>query len=420
MRKRALILRLPNPHRLLRFVPKRLRSRGAMAGLAGVVIVLLLTLVITTSVIAPIGPITKTIGAKTKQVLGIKPPETTKTVATPITANPYGIAAGSSLTSLSDSELEARMAGIQALGVSWIRFDVDWSLVQPQSKSEYSWAGYDRLYASAKAHGLSVLGILDYTPSWARSGNCGSAQCAPSDLGAFAQFAAAAATRYKDQGAHSWEIWNEPNNPQFWQPSADVGQYTALLKQAYGAIHAADPNAVVITAGLSPQADSGNSLSPVSFVKQLYADGAQGSFDAVADHPYTFPLTPASSGNHAWNQMAAGSNSIRALMVANGDSGKKIWITEFGSPTGGPGPVATPALDNLSQKPYVVNENLQANILSDALRLYKSYDWVGPFMYYSYQDAGTSNDTNENFFGLVDTTGRKKPAYDVYYNAIHQ
>ena len=29
------------------------------------------------------------------------------------------------------------------------------------------------------------------------------------------------------------------------------------------------------------------------------------------------------------------SPSIRSIMVANGDSAKKIWITEFGAPTSG-------------------------------------------------------------------------------------
>ena len=67
----------------------------------------------------------------------------------------------------------------------------------------------------------------------------------------------------------------------------------------------------------------------------MYADGAQGSFDGVGYHPYTFPSTrrPSSSGRPG-PQMSQTSPSLRSLMAAHGDSAKKIWITEFGAPTG--------------------------------------------------------------------------------------
>jgi hypothetical protein len=379
-----------------------------------VVVGIILTLSLTTNVLAPIGQASKAIESKTKQVLGIQP------APAPVPEIGYGIAAGSSLTQLSDTELNARMVGMQKLGVTWVRFDIDWSIVQPQASGQYSWSLYDKIVASANAHGLKVLGILTYTPAWARADGCDASQCAPSDPSVFARFAAAAANRYKSQNVHAWEIWNEPNNPQYWRPATNVSRYVTLLKQSYAALHSADGNAIVLSGGLSPQADSDTSLSPVSFVKQLYVNGAKGYFDALSDHPYTFPLSPSSSADHAWNQMAATGNSLRSLMVSNGDSAKKIWITEFGSPTGGPGAVATPALTNLDQHPYVVSEAQQANILTGALQLYKTYDWVGPFMYYSYEDAGTTTDTNENFFGLVNTTGRQKPAYQIYYDAIHK
>ena len=64
-----------------------------------------------------------------------------------------------------------------------------------------------------------------------------------------------------------------------------------------------------------------------------------------------------------------------------------------------------------------MTEDLQAKILSDAVDLYRSYDWVGPFMYYSYQDAGNTPDTNENYFGLVRYDGSKKPAYTTFQTA---
>ncbi len=329
-----------------------------------------------------------------------------------------GIAAGSSLPSLDDQQLASRLDGIKASGARWIRLDFDWSLIQPKDSQTYDWAEYDRIVGAINARNIAILAILDYTPAWARQSSCSSTnKCAPASTSQFASFAAAAAHRYETKGLHYWEIWNEPNNLVFWQPAANPMQYTALLHDTYIALHTADLQAYVITAGLSPQATGNGSYAPYDFLAGMYAAGAHGYFDAVADHPYTFPLTPADNADDAWTQMARPNLSLRSLMVANGDGGKKIWITEFGAPTGGPGPVSTVSNPNLSANPFVVDEGRQALILTDAINLYHTYDWAGPFFYYTYQDAGTDPSTNENFFGLITAPGIQKQAYAVFQAA---
>lgn len=330
----------------------------------------------------------------------------------------YGIAAGSSLMALNDQDLDKRMAGIAASGATWVRFDFNWGIIQPDNASDFQWDHYDKLVSSAQKYHLKTLGILAYTPEWARASACkDSDKCHPADDNQFAHFAVAVAHRYKTRGLHYWEVWNEPNNPQFWQPGANPAAYAHLLQQTAAGLRGEDQMAYIITAGLSPQATTSTSYTPIAFLTAFYKAGAKDSFDAVADHPYTFPLSPKDSADHAWNQMASAKSSLRQIMVANGDKDKKIWITEFGSPTGGPGPVATIANPNLNQHPYVVDEGLQAKLLSDAVALYKTYDWAGPFFYYSYQDAGNTPDTNENFFGLLRYDGSKKPSYQVFVNS---
>ncbi|HEU4966144.1 MAG TPA: cellulase family glycosylhydrolase [Candidatus Saccharimonadales bacterium] len=340
--------------------------------------------------------------------------------AVDLSAKALGIAAGSSLPSLSDEQLAARLDGIHAAGARWVRLDFDWSTVQPASSTSFDWTAYDKIVAAVTSRHMEVLGILDYTPSWARPAGCDSNLCAPASATPFAAYAAAAARRYSSRGVHAWEIWNEPNNPTFWQPAANPGAYTALLKLAYTAVHQNDTQAVVTTAGLSPQATANGAYSPYDFAAAMYTSGAHGYFDALGDHPYTFPLSPADSADDAWTQMAGANHSLRSLMIAHGDADKKIWITEYGAPTGGPGPVSTNQQPNLDAHPYTVDEARQATLLSDALRLYRTYSWAGPMFYYSYQDAGTDPSTNENFFGLVSADGTKKAAYSVYASAATQ
>jgi hypothetical protein len=330
----------------------------------------------------------------------------------------YGIAAGSSLTSLSDAALDQRMKLIASSGAKWVRFDFDWSLIQPDNATTYNWSTYDKIVAESKKYNLSVLGIIDFTPAWARSSACSDAkQCHPANPQTYATFAATLANRYKGQGVHDWEIWNEPNSTDFWQPAPSPADYSLLLKDASIALKKADSKAFVITGGLSPQPTNGITYSPIDFLTAVYAQGVKNYFDAVADHPYTFPLSPTSPADDAWNQMASPQASLRQVMIKNGDEQKKIWITEFGAPTGGPGPVSTISNPQLNNDPYVVDEGLQAKILSDALTLYKGYNWVGPFFVYSIQDAGTDPSTNENFFGLVRADGSHKPAFSVFQKA---
>ena len=330
----------------------------------------------------------------------------------------YGIAAGGSLPEVTDAQLDARMKAIAASGAKWVRFDFKWSEIQPDNAKSYKWDVYDKLVRTAQKYNLYILGILDFTPTWARSSACPDTdKCAPANNAQFAQFAKTVSNRYKNRGLHYWEVWNESNSPQFWQPKADAKAYTDLLKRTYTAIHTEDKNAVVMTAGPSPYDTTDESYSPVDFLTAIYANGGKGYFDAVGAHPYTFPITPKNTAEHAWYQMASTTDGMRAVMVKNGDANKKIWITEFGSPTGGPGEVSSIEDPNLEAKPYVVTEDLQAKILSDAVDLYRSYDWVGPFMYYSYQDAGNTPDTNENYFGLVRYDGSKKPAYTTFQTA---
>jgi hypothetical protein len=327
-----------------------------------------------------------------------------------------GIAAGSSLPGLSSSELNTTLDGIAATGAKWLRFDFDWSQIQPNNSQSYNWAPYDAVVAAATTRHLSILGIIDYTPSWAQPAGCSDNKCEPSSAALYGTFAKTLASHYASS-VHDWEIWNEPNNPGFWQPAPNPKAYVALLQASYSAIHSVEPNETVITGGLSPQATTSDSYSPYDFLSAVYQDGGKPYFDAVADHPYTFPLSPTANADDAWTQMANPTNSLRSLMVASGDANKQIWITEFGSPTGGPGPVATLSNPNLAASPYVVDPGLQASILSDAITLYRTYSWAGPFFYYSYQDAGTDQSTNENFFGLITASGAQKPAYAVFQQA---
>lgn len=317
-----------------------------------------------------------------------------------------GIAAGGSLSKVSTSTLNEQLDQISALGAKWVRFDIEWGDVQYSSSSSFTWGSYDTLVDAIVAHHLNGLATILFTPQWARAPGCDNGvECPPANPATFATFAAEVAARYQGK-VQAFEVWNEPNNYNFWAPHTNCAAYTTLLQATYPAIKQADPDAIVITGGLAPETTDSNNTSPTDFLSCVYKDGGEPYFDAVADHPYSFPLLPSQSAAGAWGQMSETMPSLRSVMVAGGDANKKIWITEFGTPTSGPDPQ------------WYVSEASETTMVTDAMSLYKTYSWAGPFFWYTLKDGGTSTSTNENFFGLVRADGSLKPAYTTLQSII--
>ena len=328
----------------------------------------------------------------------------------------FGISVANTLTSLSEAELERRLDDIVSLHIGWLRLDFDWSVIQRRDSETFDWSKIDRVVVAASARGLKLLPILVYTPQWARGEACNSNRCPPNP-DQFADFAVAAVKRYAQKGVHDWEIWNEPNMKGSWLPAADPAGYAALLKLAYTRIKKEDPTAVVITGGLGPIDTRAGNIAPREYLSALYNESAGSYFDAVGFHPYSFPVTASHDAFwNAWQQMENTDPSLRSIMVAHGDASKKIWITEYGAPTGGPG-VASGGYSPNEHTDHVT-EALQAEIIRDAIEQVRKYPWAGPLFWYTYKDLGTSKSTIENFFGIIRYDGSKKSTYEALQNAL--
>lgn len=329
----------------------------------------------------------------------------------------YGIAAGGGLTYFDQNELNQYFNYLKLLGVQWVRWDINWGTVQPDNVSGYKWDGTDRVVATAKRYGIKSLCIITYAPKWVADQSCNDDYgCAPADPKAFGHFAGRVASRYKNSVSY-WEIGNEPNHSIFWKPKPDAKKYAEVLKEAYLEIKRSNPQSLVLSGGLSSTGNEPDGrISPLTFMQILYASGYNQYFDGVALHPYSYPLSL--KNNKGWNGWQY-VFSVRQLMVTNGDSAKKIWVTEYGAPTGGPG-----IMHDINQLDFTYNSDYMSEAAQQEMALQvtmfysQNIDWMGPFFWYSLEDNGTSRDTPENFFGLLRFDGSKKPAYDVFRNAI--
>jgi hypothetical protein len=292
----------------------------------------------------------------------------------------------------------SELAAMKAIGITSIRLDADWGGVQYAGPGTFSWAPLDQVVRSSRAKGMSVDLIVDGCPAWAaKAGTSGGRSPTPASPAQFATWAAEVAARYAPRGVRMFEIWNEPNRVGFWSPKPDPAAYTADLKAAYASIKHADPSAFVISGGLAPEPNDGTNINAVDFLQAMYADGAQGSFDAVGYHSYSYPVLPDSYQSWSgWSQMDQTRPSIRSVMTSKGDAAKQVWITEVGAPSAGPDGVGRAA---------------QAAALSEAIVDARTISWIGGLYVYTWQDDGTGPGNYVDWFGLLTARGTPKPAY---------
>jgi hypothetical protein len=285
------------------------------------------------------------------------------------------------------------------MDVRWVRVDIGWAWIE-RERGRPDWAYPDKIVSEATARGMNVLAVIAFTPEWARSsipGHSGiTPQHRPADPSEFARFAQAVAERYAPLGVHSWEVWNEPNIRHFWPPRPDADEYGSLFRSVAEAIRKVDQKATLLIGGLSPRYDSSpTEVSPMEYLTQLYLNGTAQLADAVAVHPYSFPAMPAD----AEQRMVGGFGdlpAVRDVMVRYGDIGKRIWITEFGAPTG--------------TGRHSVSEEDQAAALLQARELLGYWKWSGPLIYYELADGGTDPaDVSQNF-GVLREDLDPKPA----------
>lgn len=306
----------------------------------------------------------------------------------------FGVA-DSHLYNLGPEDLAARLSELCSLGVTDLRVAVPWVYIEPAAGT-YDWSRMDTVVETATAMGFTLTGAVTATPTWAGLPLAG----APNP-GTYGGFAGTVAARYGSKIAN-YEVWNEPNGVLFYAPVSASG-YTEMLKAAYTAIKAANPDAVVLAGSLGATTDvRGISVTPQRFLAEMYEAGAAGYFDALSYHPYHFTL-PFSGGAGTINAPLDQVRMLYELMVANGDADKQIWATEYGTAT-------TPG--------WGVTQTEQAALLRDFLTAWSKLSYAGPAFVFTSQDAQSGILNHEYNFGLFTSAGKPKPAAQVLAELI--
>ncbi|WIB68709.1 hypothetical protein DEI93_06680 [Curtobacterium sp. MCBD17_035] len=299
-----------------------------------------------------------------------------------------GFTQGDQPMTLGSARLTTLFRGIAATGATIVRLDLNWAAIEPSGPDSYDLTHTLAVYRAATARGLTVLPVLTGVPGWASSAPGG---CGP----AFAAFMDRASPPMLAAGVRAVEIGNEVNITGM-SPQAYTHDLLVPGARAFRAAGiAAGVTVGVISTGLAPARTGGGTWSPPDFLRGVYAAGGGAYLDAVGMHPYSWPDAP--TADVAWNWLR-GATDVRAVMVANGDADKAMWATEFGFPT---------------NSDRGVSDAQQARYLAVGARIWGARAWAGPIVIYSYQDLDTGARDPEDNFGVRDTDGTAKPAYDV-------
>jgi len=318
------------------------------------------------------------------------------------------------------------MGLVKDAGFGWIKVNFGWRDIEGAGKGHLDWTVPDRIVEQAQQYGLKMVVRVDHQPVWASTAQNGP----PANYKDYGDLLEAMARRYRGR-IHAYEIWNEPNLAREWGGQPDPVEYVELLKIAYQRIKTADPEAIVISAGLSPTTRWDDMAIPDTvFLQQMYDAGAALYFDVLGVHgagykapPETDPAVVAadpvlhngdpSSPERKRVYCFRHVEDMREVMLQNGDGSKQVAVLEFGW-TSDPRP----------ESPYhwhAVSEKEKADYLVRAYRYAGEnwQPWIGLMSLIYIADIEWTPD-NEQYWWAITEPGYPIPQFRPAYLSLKE
>ena len=282
------------------------------------------------------------------------------------------------------------------IGVEGVRLDFAWTSLEP-SDDRFSFGIHDQAVSILRDHGMDVMGIIAWTPSWASSSSTDPWKHMPMDIDDFSDYVYQLTSHFRGR-VNSWLIWNEPNVSIYFD-TIDPAEYVKLLKAGYIAAKYGNPESTVILAGLANDESQYQPqlrwYPPERFLQAVYGLGGREYFDAVGRHPYTHPLYG------GYGEIVSKISAIKDVMARNGDQNKPLYLDEVGY-----GLI------------WDVTEDLQAQWLYEYFRAARQTG-APLLIVFDCQDWPTGTDF-ERTIGLLRLDGSPRPLFDSYADIIRQ
>lgn len=285
------------------------------------------------------------------------------------------------------------------LGVQYLRCAFSWNAIE-KAPGHYDWSFWDDLVNEAQRAHIQLIPYVAYTPEWAATSRQQFWSQPPRNADLYSRFMYQIVSRYRGKIA-SWEIWNEPDNQDYWRGS--VEQFADLATKAAVEMRRADPSVVLVLGGMSH--------GPSKFFRDLLMDYHLGDYiDVFAMHGYpeSWQEERAETVYHGWVQQMS-------ELVQRYAPGSDVWINEMGYAD------YRYAAAQASKYGISVFYDYEHTRAYQAAFLFKDYVMalasgrISLAGWYRIDDfpasAGFSKDAVDYHLGVVDVSGAPKPAF---------
>lgn len=295
---------------------------------------------------------------------------------------------------------------LRAHDIHVLRIAFPWDEIET-SPGNYDWGFWDDFVRMATDEfGIRLIPYVCYTPQWNSTGTPTNFwRYPPKDNARFAGFVKTIVGRYRDQ-INSWEIWNEPDNPEYWEGSTK--QFAELFKTGSEAVRQANPRARVVLGGIAWN---------LEFLRALFeSQGVSSYADVVNLHCYY----------ETWSSdsmEAVGEHVLKASnIIAQYGNHQPIWLAEIGYSDYRQGSYISAAYRRAFG--YEHTPEFQAQTLGRALTSVIASGNVQLIAWYRIHDLPATTqvigDENNRRLGVLDEHGRPKPVLQalVFFRAL--
>ncbi|MBI3242282.1 MAG: endo-1,4-beta-xylanase [Chloroflexi bacterium] len=232
-------------------------------------------------------------------------------------------------------KIQRTLMMVREMGAPWIVEYFPWAYYEG-ARGDFDFSHADMVVDHAEAQGLTVIARLGLVPAWARP-KPGVQETTDTYLDEdhyddFANYVSKFVERYRGRINHII-IWNEPNLSLEWgYRQVDPAGYVAMLKLAYEAAKAADPEVQVLAGALAPTLEPEGSpwgMNDLLYLQRMYDAGFAEAYDILSVHAYGLgypPDEPPAPDLLNFRRVEL----VREIMAKNSDGGKPIMITESG------------------------------------------------------------------------------------------
>ena len=300
----------------------------------------------------------------------------------------------------SPERVERHMRVARDVGARYLRCAFTWNAIE-KAQRQYDWPFWDRLVNAAERAGNGLIPYVAYTPEWAALVKQDFWTQPPLDPQLYADFMYQAALRYRGR-IHAWEIWNEPDNREYWRGSA--AEFARMVELASVAIRRADPAAVLVLGGMS--------LGPSEFFQSLIREQHVDRYvDVIATHGY-----PESWGQLRTERQYREWITAMQALIGEGGMGVDFWTNEMGYADYRFKPNQASKYGVSIAYGYEHTANFAATSLFKAETIALASGKVSLTGWYRIDDFTAAEtrlgDDGVNYhLGLLDAQGRRKPAY---------